>query len=1485
MSRDAVRSHDVAIIGMAGRFPGAPTLEEFWRTLRDGQESIRVFSSDDLRSAGVAQEVIDDDSFVKAGGVLTDIESFDAEFFGLSPAEAEVVDPQQRVFLECAWSALEDAGYGSHETPRQVGVYAGASMSSYLLNVLLAGNGQRPISLDLRTLIGNDKDHLTARVAYRLDLVGPAVTVQTACSTSLVAVHLAAQAVLSGDCEMALAGGVSIGVPQVVGARHVKGGIIARDGHCRAFDAGADGTVGGCGVGVVVLKGLAEALADRDHVRAVIKGSAINNDGRAKVGYSAPSQLGQARAIKAALAAAEITPETIGYVEAHGTATPLGDPIEIAALAQAYGGVPPGSCFIGTVKSNIGHLDAAAGIAGLIKTVLCLEHGEIAPTLNFRTPNPELALESTPFRVCASRTPWPAAAAPRRAGVSAFGIGGTNAHVILEEAPPREPAAPVERRTHLLAISARSGDGLAALTASLANTLAAKPAYALADVAFTLSAGRSAFEHRIAIACDTSGEAVSVLADQQFTARAKARPNLPVVFLFPGQDAPLLHAGSMLRRTSRLFAEAVDECAELLRAICGFDIRAAIAGEAVGPNGQYRVADTLVAQPTLFTLEYALARLWMGWGITPGAMVGHSLGEYVAACLAGVLPLDAALRVVAERGRLMQELPDGGMLAVALGEEELAAFLAEEGLPLDVAGVNGERHCTLSGATTALVAAQDRLKARRIAARVMPANRAFHSRSMTSAGDRIGALVAAQPPADPAIPYVSTCTGGWVTAHEVRSARFWSAHTTGPVRFSRALAALGTLGDAAYLEVGRGDNLSRLVKSSGRAAAKVVVASWPHKDASFEERDMVSALGVLWANGARVHWPSVRNGDAASRVPLPVYPFERRRHWSTAAIAPSSPAVAPSGDLGSWFYAPAWRCVASGARATSATPDRRRCAVVHDGQGPGAALIAKLREQGAETIDVRYGDRFSIDGPSAFTVDPTRAEDTVDLATALTRMDRAPLCVVHLWSRTADGHADCAALLHLARALMLAAPLDGPPIRLLAVTEGAHAVSGELIERPIHAQAAGACRTIALEARRLQCGCIDLPDGASPSSIAHLAGLAGEDVRHAVLAIRGTRIFAASIDRAPRSAPPRESLLRDGGVYLITGGLGGVGLTLAAHLAASVRARVILTSRRASLPLALPLRERLAAMRARGASVLVIDGDVGSESSMQRVRATAEAEFGQIHGLVHAAGTPAAGMLLTPQQALLDAACRPKVRGTFVLSRVFRETPLDFVALCSSLAAVNGAPGQAAYAAANAFLDAVPFTNLFHAPVVQSINWDTWRDVGMAVEVALPPELEARRQESLRTGIPPDEGARIFFMALESHEPRVVVSTRDARQARTADRASDARQAPSPPAPVLVTPGAGSRRVVENDLCRLWSEALHLDVVNPDDNVFELGADSLIALQVVASIERLFGCELSPIICYEAPTPRLLAGVVTAADRDDETLAQSEARGLTRGRG
>ncbi|MBV9107900.1 MAG: type I polyketide synthase, partial [Gemmatimonadetes bacterium] len=680
---DVMETHDhegeIAVVGMSCRFPGAATPAEFWANLCAGVESISRFGEDELREAGTPPEVLRDPAFVGAHGALADAYAFDAPFFGVSAREAQVLDPQHRVFLECAWSALEDAGVDPGRFAGLIGVYAGSGFSAHLARVM-ADPELAPVIPRELAMWSNDKDFLTTRVSYKLGLRGPSVNVQTACSTSLVAIHLACQSLLNRECDVALAGGVTIWPDQVSGYLYQEGGICSPDGHCRSFDASAAGTVGGSGAGVVALKRMTDALRDGDTIHAVVKGSAINNDGAEKIGFTAPSVGGQARAIAEAVALAGVDPSEISYVETHGTATPLGDPIEIAALKEVFGAAPRDArCALGAVKPNLGHLDTAAGVAGFIKTVLALKHGILPPTLHFTAANPETGLDDSPFRVNAALTPWETDGRPRRAGVSSFGIGGTNAHVVLEEAPAagdrgRGTGDSLQGDAHLLVLSARSEGALERMRLNLAVHLAKHPELSLGDVALTLQEGRAAHGVRWAAVARDAYAAREALARGKGVRRAAERTP-PVAFLFPGQGTQYAGMGRELYEGDPAFRAGVDRCAELLRPALGMDLRDVLYPPVDGEvEGSRRLRDTQLTQPALFVVEYAMAQAWMRRGVRPAAMLGHSIGEYVAACLAGVFTLEAALQLVAVRGRLMQSLPGGAMLAVPLSEAEVAAI-------------------------------------------------------------------------------------------------------------------------------------------------------------------------------------------------------------------------------------------------------------------------------------------------------------------------------------------------------------------------------------------------------------------------------------------------------------------------------------------------------------------------------------------------------------------------------------------------------------------------------------------------------------------------------------------------------------------------------------------------------------------------------------------------------------------------------------------
>ncbi|HSF38618.1 MAG TPA: non-ribosomal peptide synthase/polyketide synthase, partial [Thermoanaerobaculia bacterium] len=872
-----------AVIGMAGRFPGAASVEELWANLRDGREAMVSFTDEEMQAAGVSPEMLAEPRYVKSGPVLEGIEFFDAEFFGFSPREAEMMDPQHRLFLETSWQALEDAGYDPRGVPGRTGVWGGAGMSAYAFHLLTRPDLLRAAGV-WAAHHGIEKDFLATRVSYELNLKGPSVAVQTACSTSLVAVHHACRSLASGECDTALAGGVHINTSQRTGYLFEEGAINSPDGHCRAFDAKARGTVSGSGVGVVVLKRLEDALRDGDTIRAVIRGTAINNDGSLKVGFTAPSVDGQAEVIAAAQAAAGVSPDSIGYVEGHGTGTPLGDPIEIAALTRAFrlSGTRTdemGSCGLGSIKTNIGHLGAAAGVAGLIKTVLALEHRQIPPSLHFDTPNPAIDLAASPFRVVDCLTDWRADGVPRRAGVSSFGIGGTNAHAVLEESPPVEPSG-ASRPYQLLLLSARTAGALEAATTRLAAWLESRPEVPLADVAYTLRRGRHPFEHRRMLACASREDALAALQSRDperlLTRRRQSDPPA-MAWLLPGQGSQHPGMGCDLYETEPVFRREIDNCAESLSPRLGRDLR-----EILFSSPGAELAETRFAQPALFAVEHALSRLWLSWGLRPQALLGHSLGEYVAACLAGVLSVDDALTLVAARGELMQELPPGAMLSVDLSEgETLAEIAAAPGLSL--AAVNGPGQCVASGPVKEIEALAERLSRRSAPCRRLHTSHAFHSKMMEPILGRFAGLVSRVELRPPSIPYLSNLTGTWVTAAEATDPWYWTRHLRETVRFgdgvSRLLAALPP--GAVLLEAGPGKALGRLVRS--QAAGRMVLASMPHPGSPESGAGaLLHSLGRLWLAGVEIDWQAFQGEERRRRVPLPTYPFQRQRFWVEA---------------------------------------------------------------------------------------------------------------------------------------------------------------------------------------------------------------------------------------------------------------------------------------------------------------------------------------------------------------------------------------------------------------------------------------------------------------------------------------------------------------------------------------------------------------------------------------------------------------------------
>ncbi len=892
----------VAITGMAARFPGAPNVEMFWRNLRDAVDSISFFESSDLRAAGVTPAALADPCYVPAAAVLEDIESFDAGFFGFSARQAEMLDPQQRVLLEVAWNALADAGHSASGRRRNCGVFVGGSSSSYMRNVLAGEIDPSSGELGLGALIGNDADYLATQIAYRLDLTGPAMAVQTACSTSLVAVHQASQALLNGECDMALAGGVTIRVPHRVGYMQHGGSMLAPDGRCRPFDRDAGGTVPGSGAGVVVLRRLEDALADRDNIRAIIRGSAVGNDGASKVGFTAPSAAGQADVIARALALARLRPDEVSLIEAHGTGTPLGDPIEVEALTQIFhrAGGRERACALGSVKSNVGHLECAAGIAGLIKVVVALQHETIPASLHFTGANPALDLDATPFFVPTHSTPWHASSRPRRAGVSSFGFGGTNCHVVLEQAPQTREVRDELSDAQILLISAKTDGALKDVASSYAGVVAADPE-GFADLCSTSALGGSHLPRRRAIVASTVQEIGQALADVcregQTTGSVEcAAKSRRLGFLFTGQGSQWPGMGKELYEAFPTFRSVLDRCAEALSGVLERPLLPMMFGEHGDALNQ-----TVFTQPALYALEVGLCELWRSWGVVPQTVLGHSVGEFAAAYAAGVFELEDGLRLVAARGRCMQELcEDGAMAAVWASREAIDEALEHGGGELWLAAHNGPEQWTIAGSQHSVTAAQELLEGRRARVSRLAVSRAFHSGLMEPSLEQIAAAASKVPHGSPKLSMISNVTGRELGPHELGES-YWRNQARATVQFESGLKSLSESGCGLILEVGPSATLCGLGETSlGRQSH----AWMPSMQKGRGQRlRLLETLGELYTRGVDVDWEKFHGPSHRRRVPLPSYPFQRKRHWLSAGrVAPTSPTV-HSRFLHRW-YAP-----------------------------------------------------------------------------------------------------------------------------------------------------------------------------------------------------------------------------------------------------------------------------------------------------------------------------------------------------------------------------------------------------------------------------------------------------------------------------------------------------------------------------------------------------------------------------------------------------
>ncbi|MEH1934482.1 MAG: SDR family oxidoreductase [Nostoc sp.] len=1464
-----VNEADIAVIGLSGRFPKAENIEQFWQNLRDGVESTSFFSAQELESVGIDSATLSDSNYVKAAVPLEHIDLFDASFFGYNPRDAEIIDPQHRIFLECAYSALENAGYNPQTYSGSIGVYAGSTISNYLFN-LYSNPNIRELASDVEISLGNHPDYLPMRVSFKLNLTGPSYAIQTSCSTSLVAVHVACQSLLNYECDMALAGGISIlDMQPKSGYLYQENGVLSPDGHCRAFDAKAKGTIFGSGVGIVVLKRLKDALADGDRIHAIIKGSAVNNDGSLKAGFTAPSVEGQTEVIAEAIAAAGVEADTITYIEAHGTGTPLGDPIEIKALTKAFrtSTLKLGFCAIGSVKTNVGHLDAAAGIAGLIKTILALKHKQIPPSLHCEQPNPQIDFANSPFYVNTTLAEWKSGIIPRRAGITSLGFGGTNAHVILEEAPDIE--ASNAGRTHkLLMLSAKTSSALETATVNLTNHLKQHPDLNLADVAYTLQVGRQTFNHRRILVCDDIDDAVEALhtlENQRVFTHYQQPCNRPTVFMFPGQGAQYVNMGRELYYSEPQFTEEVDRCCLILKPHLGLDLRDILyPSEAQIETATKQLKQTSITESALFVIEYALSKLWMAWGVLPEAMIGNSIGEYVAATLSGVFSLKDALALVAARGRLMPQL-----------------------LEKDVSCRN------------------------------LHTSHAFHSQMMDAIIEPFTELLQKVKRNPPQIPFISNVSGTWITTAEATDPHYWASHLRQTVRFSEGMTELLKQPEGILLEVGPGQTLSTFVKQHDNLEPVVLTSIRHPQEQQSDVAFLLNTLGRLWLCGVQVDWSGFYANEQRYRIPLPTYPFERQRYW----ISPqprdvrAQVSLSKKPDIADWFYLPFWKQSAPpGLLGKEDLAEQKFCTLVFiDECGLGSQMIKRLEQQGQDAIAIQIGSKFSklSECPRLYTLNPRQSNDYDALINELIAQNKIPKTIIHLWSVTPDYRAeselewfDSAQYLGFYSLLFLTQALgkqNWTDHQITVVSNNIQSVTAEEMLCPEKATVLGPVKVIPQEYSNISCRSIDvaLPKPGSwqeKKLVDYLLDEVQTKSPELVIAYRGLNRWVQTFEPVRLSeAKGKTSRLRNGGVYLITEGLGNIGLILAESLAQTVQAKLVLIGQK-NLPqkdewfgwlethddqdeVSRKIR-KLQALEELGAEVLVLSADVTNFEQMERAIAFITEHFGDIHGVIYAAEIVDENSQKSVQEiSQTDCQChfQSKADGLFVLEKVLQGRELDFYLLISSLSSILGGLRSVAYSAANIFMDIFAQKQNQTNPVPWiSVNCYRW-------------QLGEEKNTASRTTlselfITPEEGIKTFQRILTSEKiTQVVVSTGDL-QARfdqwlkleslgdieqtsfAGDRkeklASTSLARILHPRPNLGNDYVAPRTNIEQTLAHIWQEILCIERLGINDDFFELGGHSLLAVHLIAKINKQFGKNIQLSAIFQSPTIKQLATIL-----------------------
>ncbi|NOR45478.1 MAG: SDR family NAD(P)-dependent oxidoreductase [Candidatus Delongbacteria bacterium] len=1481
MKKDKYTGLEVAIIGMSLNVPGASNLKKYWSNLKEGKETIKHFTDQELLELGVKTEELIKTNYVKSEGVIFDKEYFDSTFFDYLKNEALSLDPQIRKFTECTYEAIEDSGYVPYEYKNKIGLFAGAASN---FNWKLKSQISKDNKIDdMSSAVLSDKEFMATLISYKLNLKGSAEMIDTACSSSLVAINRAYKSLLIGECNMAIAGGITLSTNKNPGYLYQEGMISSKDGHCRAFDKNASGTVPGEGVGVVVLKRLKEAMADGDNIYAIIKGSSVNNDGNRKIGYTAPSIDGQSECILTAQKMARVSPNSISYVEAHGTGTTLGDPIELSALTQAFGKSEEKYCAIGSIKTNIGHLDRAAGVVGLIKTVLCLKFKKLVPSLHFVTPNPEIDFVNSPFYINTELKEWKNDIHPLRAGVSSFGIGGTNAHVVLEEAPELIPASS-NKSYQLMCLSAKTSKSLDQMTDNFLEFLREHKGVNLADVAWTLHQGRALFDHRRMFVCSDIDNTVEILTSKNskdIKTSVADKKQLKIVFMFTGQGSQYINMGKELYEQEEIYRNEVDKCLNIANKYSGLNLK-----EIMYPkNGDSsEINNTSNTQPLLFIFGYALSKLLMSWGIRPDIMIGHSIGEYTAACLSGLLELEEALQIVIKRGLLMQSLPNGSMLSVGLNESDIKPFLNDD---ISLAAINGPNSCVVSGKKDSIELFEKELVSKGHNTRKLYTSHAFHSYMMDSIVLEFKEVLKKVSFNKIEIPFVSNLTGKLITEQEASSPDYWCKHLRQTVRFSDGAEMLLKGDKAVFIEIGPGNTLSSLIRQHKFEISKhksINITRHPRERVS-DLNYLTNKIGELWLYGIVPDWDKYYSNEERRRISLPTYPFEKIKYpiggdiYGMISNIISTESTDTKKDIKHWYYEPSWKR-SSLINTNRNENDNFRSLIFTDRHGLGESLLVNLQRSSNQVITAAIGEEFKMINTSSFEINPEREEDYKKLFEKIAEINQLPDRIIHLWNVEDCNSVDLLtkdkvkeaqnlgfySLLSIAKELGNVAPSHKSKMSI--ITTNLHEVIGKEVLCPEKATLLGCVTVISQENPNIFCNNIDvvfsecINNGHMIDKLLEEIELNSEDKVIAYRnSIRWVRLYSSIIINERSEMP--SSKIKNKGTYLITGGLGGVGSVYAKYILEKYDANVGLVGRSdLSMDTDRAKLKSLEELQRLKGDIRYFNADISNYEKMQKVIKEIENNYGEINGIIHTAGLTQ-GKSLNTISFLTREDCddqfMSKVYGLLVLKELFKDKLLDFCLLTSSLSSVLGGLTFSAYSAVNIFMDYFSLSGQMNNCI--SVNYDG---------------LDFNDESIGKDSINKEEGIKILEYSLSMNDiPQLVtsISDLDARIKKWVYRKPDElyaiddstdpeKEEQKIERPELTMDYVEPETEVEFFLCNLWEEFFGVKPIGINDDFFELGGDSLKAMTIIGQIHKKLDIRVPISEVFKYPTISMMADFI-----------------------